>query len=312
MTLEARAPAKVNLTLAVVGRREDGFHDLRSVMLRVGLSDRLTVESGAAGGRDRLTVEGLPDTPVADNTILRAIELVRHRVDPRLPALEMTLDKRIPLAAGLGGGSSDGAAALGLAQAFWGVRLAPAEEMALGAEVGSDVPFFVSDATVAEVGGRGEVVRALSPVSGELGVLLVTPRGGLSTAQVFARFDDREDGQPSQASDATSELAAVLGNGLDAAALCDWAEKLHEANDLWPAASSLDPSLGTLRVGLEAATARPWLMSGSGPTLFALYPSVASAVQAGRELVAGSVVGGNDAFVNATDLVGPDAAWRYP
>jgi 4-diphosphocytidyl-2-C-methyl-D-erythritol kinase len=281
-------------------------------MLRLGLSDRLTVEAGATGAKDRLTVGGLSDTPVADNTILRAIELVRHRVDARLPALAVTLDKRIPLAAGLGGGSSDAAAALGLAQAFWGVRLSPVEEMALAAEVGSDVPFFVSDATVAEVGGRGEVVRPLSTVAGELCVLLVTLRGGLSTAQVFARYDDGAAGRRSQAAAATSGLAASLGDGLDAAALCGWAERLREANDLWPAAASLDPSLPALRVGLEAATARPWLMSGSGPTLFALYPSVASAVRAGRELVAGSVVDGNDAFVNATDLVGPDAAWRYP
>ncbi|MEO6349113.1 MAG: hypothetical protein ABIP53_00495 [Candidatus Limnocylindrales bacterium] len=282
---EARPPAKVNLTLKVVGRRADGFHELRSIFLRIGLTDRLTMARASSSDRDLLTVSGLPGAPATrDNLVLRALATLRSHVGIDFPPLEVMLDKRIPAAAGLGGGSSDAASALKLAQAAWGIGLATAEESALGEDLGSDVPFFLSELTEALVVGRGEHVSPSSAVIGRA-VLLVTPPIALRTFAVFDRFDQLD--QPG------------ASNG-------------DPANDLWQAAASLEPSLPRLRTELEGRSGRPWSMSGSGPTLFALYPSVAEAAEAGRALAASRLPSLESALINAVDLVGPDPAWRYP
>src|SRR6188474_1403356 len=190
MSPQARPMAKVNLTLEVVGRRPDGYHDLRSVFLRVGLADRLSVNAGWASDEDQLLVTGLPGCPIEGNLVLQAFDLVRAAVDPRLPALRAELHKAIPLGGGLGGGSSDGAAAIGLAAAAWGVGVGPDETAELAASLGSDVPFFVADTSAALVEGRGESVTALPPVAGGAGVLLAVSTAELSTARVFARYDE--------------------------------------------------------------------------------------------------------------------------
>jgi len=284
-TLKARPPAKINLTLKVVGRRPDGFHELESIFLRIGLTDRLTMAPASTGDVDRLTVTGLPGAPsTRDNLVLRALHALRGHAGIDFPPLDVTLDKRIPAAAGLGGGSSDAASALKLAQAAWGIGLAKAEESALGEDLGSDVPFFLSELTEALVEGRGEHVSPSSYAAGAA-VLLVTPPIELKTAAVFDRFDQL--GQPGDSHSAS-------------------------ANDLWQAAASLEPSLPRLRAELEARSGQPWLMSGSGPTLFALYPSVSEAAEAGQTLVASRLPSLESAQINAVDLVGPDPAWRYP
>jgi 4-diphosphocytidyl-2-C-methyl-D-erythritol kinase len=311
MTFTARPPAKVNLTLEVLGRRADGCHELRSVFLRIGLCDALSLDV-AQHGSDALRVTGLPGTPTADNLVLRALGALRTRSNVALPPLKAHLDKRIPLAAGLGGGSSDCAATLGLAQACWGVRLARADESALAAELGSDVPFFQSDAPAALVEGSGEQVTALEGVRGEAGVLLATPPAHLSTTEVFARHDGLPD-KPGPADAGVSRgLATALGDGLDADGLCAWADRLREANDLWPAAVEAMPELLDLRGALERFTTRPWLLSGSGPTLFALYPSLAEAHSAGVAVATAASAQMRDVVLHAVDLVGPDPAWRYP
>jgi 4-diphosphocytidyl-2-C-methyl-D-erythritol kinase len=283
-TFGLRPPAKINLTLEVVGRRPDGYHELRSVFLRVGLTDRLTVKPGGADGSDTLTITGLPGVPVRDNLVLRAAEALRGRLGVELPTLDFRLEKNIPAAAGLGGGSSDCASALKLALVAWGVGLSEAEELELAAELGSDVPFFVSGLGEALVEGRGERVSPSSVISGG-GVLLFTPPIALRTAAVFDRFDH-----------------LALPRLLEGEA----------QNDLWPAAASLAPTLPALREELERATGKPWLMSGSGPTLFALYPSASEAAEAGQGLAASQLPSIDNALINAVDLVGPDPAWRYP
>jgi 4-diphosphocytidyl-2-C-methyl-D-erythritol kinase len=277
-TFEARPPAKVNLTLEVLGRRPDGYHELRSTFLRIGLCDRLTMRPGS-GPTDRLQVAGLPGTPVEGNLILRALAALRAHAAIDLPALDVTLEKYIPVAAGLGGGSSDAAAALKLAQAAWGIGLSSGDEATLAAGLGSDVPFFTADCGAARVEGRGEHVEPVDAPKQAL--LLVTPPLSLSTAAVFARYDD-------------------LGAGDD------------DANHLWPAAASLEPSIVALRRMLASLTSRDWLMSGSGPTLFALYPSVESAVEAGKSVASNQSSESAMAIIHAVDLVGPDPAWRYP
>ena len=306
----ARPMAKVNLTLEVGPLGDDGYHPLRSVFMRIGLTDRIRMRLTDADS-DRVVVDGLRGAPVEGNICVRALTLLRERAGFALPPVEIELDKRIPVAAGLGGGSSDAAAALRLAQACWGVGLAAREELELAARLGSDVPFFAADAEVALIEGRGEVVRALRGVDGGAGLLLVTPRVELSTGAVFARHDARGVRPPDSRTSVTDGLADAFEKGLSADELCDWPGQLRGAdvNDLWPAAASLEPSLPALRDDLERRTDRTWLLSGSGPTLFALYPSATDAADAGRALVDRPASLG-DALIHAVDLVGPDPAWR--
>ncbi|HUG47889.1 MAG TPA: 4-(cytidine 5'-diphospho)-2-C-methyl-D-erythritol kinase, partial [Candidatus Limnocylindria bacterium] len=145
MTFSARPPAKVNLTLEVGPPADDGFHPLRSIFLRIGLSDGLTVRQ-ADGERERLSVGGPVACPVDGNLVLRAVALLRQRAGLPLPALEMELEKHIPLAAGLAGGSSNAAAALELAAACWGLGLSAEMRLELASILGSDVPFFMTGA----------------------------------------------------------------------------------------------------------------------------------------------------------------------
>ena len=170
---------------------------------------------------------GLPGAPTRDNLVVRALNAIRARVRLELPALDVTLEKGIPAAAGLGGGSSDAASALKLAQACWGIGLSEAEELALAAELGSDVPFFVTGASVALVQGRGERVSPLPDAASGLGLLLVTPAVRLAAADVFARYD---------------ELLAHPSGGEAGDVAVHWLVKprtgFRDANDLWGAAAS--------------------------------------------------------------------------
>ncbi len=297
--MHANPRAKINLTLSVAPRGADGYHQLESVILRVGLADELVV-AFAETGADTLTVTGLPGCPVDGNLVLRALALVRQRLGHELPPLVAHLDKRIPMAAGLGGGSSDGAAGIEAAEVMWGVGLSPQVRAQIALELGSDVPFFAQGGAAALVTGRGEQVERLPPPSGELGVLLVTPPLQLSTAQVFARFD--ELGPPSSQRVSPRSVDELLADPAS----------LRDANDLWPAAASLAPGLAALRDYLEAEVGRPWLLSGSGSTLFGLYPSVAEATADGRLIVSAESALLEGAIINAVDLIGPEPNWRYP
>lgn len=319
------APAKVNLTLAVVAVRDDGYHDLETLVLRIGLADQVTaavlpLRATFDAKADRLTVEGDPELETPENLVLRAARAVRSAAGRPLPPLALQLRKEIPVGAGLGGGSSDAAAAIAASAAAWDVPLGPEERLRLADELGSDVPFFASGAAAAVVGGRGEGVTPLPGPLGGLGVLLVTPRRRLSTREVFLAHDRIEkrrarlgQGRPgngdSHARAITAELARALDSGLEARDLVDLAGALREANDLWPAAASLLPGLDDLRDALERRLDRPVLMTGSGPTLVALYPSVAGATRAARELTVARAIRG-DSSVIAGDLVNPDPTWR--
>lgn len=307
--MHANPRAKINLTLAVGPRGVDGYHQLQSVMLLVGLADELVV-AFAETGADTLTVTGLPGCPVDGNLVLRALGAVRQRLGHELPPLVAHLDKRIPMAAGLGGGSSDGAAGIEAAEVMWGVGLSPQVRGEIALELGSDVPFFAQGGDAALVTGRGEQVERLPSPEGSAGVLLVTPSVSLSTAQVFARFDDL--GAAGKSESLTADLAAALRAGLSGDSLAAWAARLRDANDLWPAAASLAPGLAALREYLEAETGRPWLLSGSGSTLFALYSSVEEATADGRLIVSAESELLEGAMINAVDLIGPDPTWRYP
>ena len=230
--LRLDAPAKLNLDLRVVGRRADGFHELESALVLLDLADRLLIMPGCSG----LRLQGGEgrDLPLdASNLAWRGLELGLGG-PPDLACL--ALEKRIPVAAGLGGGSSDAAAAWRLGRA-WTRRpdVAAPDELRGLASIGADVPFFAAGVAAARVSGIGEVVEPLEPISAE--VVLVHPPFGLRTADVFAELRPREWGTA--------------------------------ANDLEAPARRLRPELDALFARVRAAGAEPRL-TGSGPTIFAL------------------------------------------
>ncbi len=313
--IEAQARAKVNLALGVVGRRPDGYHDLVSVFVRLDLADRLTVTLVDRDGGDRLEVVGGPIDyrPGPDDLVLRALALLRETRAPGAPRLLVHLEKHVPLAAGLGGGSADAAAMLDLAARAWGIDLASDERRSLAARLGSDVPFLAADVDAAMVTGRGEHVAPLPGPLAPAGVLLATAGAGISTRDVFAalaptvRPDDAAGGRPplggrSGAADRARELAARLEAGCTASALEAMAVMLRDANDLWPAAVRLRPDLAEVRDRLEARLGRPVLLSGSGPTLLALYASVAAAEVAAAALRADPSAGLEAAAVRVATI----------
>ncbi len=302
------APAKINLVLEVAGRRPDGFHELRSVFAPLALADTLSVgfarsrpaaDGSTVRSADRLAITGAPGLPVEENLVLRAAALLRAGTARPLPPLAFRLRKRIPVAAGLGGGSSDALAALDLAASAWGLRLGERRRLRLAALLGSDVPFFALGGW-ALAGGRGERLRRLPPpAGGPLGVLLVVPAARLSTRDVFAALDaageegTREGRAGAAGARGTSgaepparpgaRLAAPPGAGHgDAARLADLLRRgvrttdvaaIAPSNDLLPAAARLLPELEPLRRGLSALLGRAVHLSGSGPSLAVLYPS---------------------------------------
>ncbi len=308
------APAKLNLTLAVTGRRRDGYHDLHSVFVPLALADRLSL-APAAGREDSLHTTGPDPGPGADNLVMRAVAATRlavgggHPGGPGpAPALAVRLEKRIPVAAGLGGGSSDAAAAIDGALAAWGAELAAEDLLAVAAGLGSDVPFFLAGGP-ALVEGRGERVAPLHGLRGAPGVLLVTPAVALPTAEVFAAFAALRSSGDGSVLMSSTHCAEELRSGLGPADLVARAGVLAMANDLFPAASAIVPGLVPLRRALSRLLGRPIGLSGSGPTLWALYPSAtearaaASAVDEAIEAGSLPAPGADRPFVAATTIL---------
>jgi 4-diphosphocytidyl-2-C-methyl-D-erythritol kinase len=281
------APAKINLTLAVVGRRPDGYHDLHSVFVPLSLADRLSLAPGPPTGRDSLHVAGLATGPLEDDLVLRAIAATREAVGtgpgrPATPPLAARLEKHIPVGAGLGGGSSDAAATLEGALEAWSTELPSAARLQVGASLGSDVPFFLVGGP-ALVEGRGEQVTPLAGLRDDPeppGVLLVTPAVHVATPDVFAVFAATRMQGDGSVRTTSAHLAEELRGGLSARDLVARAAVLAAANDLLAATALLVPGLVPFRRALARVIGRPIGMSGSGPTLWVLYPTVADAAAA--------------------------------
>ena len=271
MDIQLDAPAKVNLGLRVVGRRADGYHELESLFVPLDLADAIALRVETARATEvSLAVDGpaAGAPPGDDNLAARAAHafLARAGIAARV-AIRLT--KRTPVAAGLGGGSSDAAAVLrGLAEVFPGAVASPAlEEIALA--LGADVPFFL-DPQPAWVTGIGE---RRAPVAGmpALALLLVNPGEALATREVFRAFDALarpRERQPDPPRNLARELAE---DGALAA-------RLH--NDLEEPAVRLCPPIARLRAQLAGTGARAVGMSGSGATLFGVFADRAAAERA--------------------------------
>ncbi|MFB6676509.1 4-(cytidine 5'-diphospho)-2-C-methyl-D-erythritol kinase [Streptomyces sp. NPDC056390] len=257
MSVTVRVPAKVNVQLAVGAARPDGFHDLANVFLAVGLHDDVTA---TAADELTLTCEGPgADQVPLDRTNLAARAAIalgeRYGIEPRV---HLHIDKDIPVAGGMAGGSADAAGALVACDALWGTGATRDELLDICAELGSDVPFsLVGGAALGT--GRGEKLQLLD-VGGEFRWVFAAADGGLSTPAVYGEFDRLAQGRVIPEPEASPALLDALRSG-DATALA-----ATLTNDLQPAALSLFPALkDTLDAG-TAAGALAGLVSGSGPT----------------------------------------------
>ena len=266
--LVLRTSAKVNLVLEVLGKRPDGYHELSTVMQAVDLFDRLTMET--AGSITLETSEaGLPTDE--RNLIVRAARLLREAAGIEAGA-RIVLDKRIPVAAGLGGGSSDAAATLFGLNRLWGLRWRRERLVELAVKLGMDVPFFLGRGRALGT-SRGEVMRPLPGVGG-YAMVLVNPGVGLSTQEVYGRVPVGWHAEPEGTGRMLEALRRRSGVRV-AAALTNHLERWVE-----PAL----PAIGRMKAALMAAGALGAAMSGSGPTVFGLARSLDQARQIQRRV----------------------------
>ena len=296
-----RAPAKLNLGLRIVGRRPDGYHLLESVFVPLDLEDRLEVRVDPDGSGISLRVDG-GSAELADPERNLAARAARAFLDAAglRASVGIVLEKRIPVGAGLGGGSSDAAALLRVLATVFPRALGPEALRRLALDLGADVPFFL-DPRPARVAGIGERIE---PIPGwpELPVLVVTPARPLATRAVFEAWDREAAAHPSPAltpsapgrnlalpSDpqriASPErvLAAAPVVAPVGAPAGDRELRALLANDLEAVASRLQPAIGRLRGEIERSGARAVGMSGSGPSVFGVFRDLRSAeIAAGR------------------------------
>jgi len=251
-SITLKTPAKINLCLSVLGRRPDGYHDVEMLMQMVGLYDEVTVAV-----RDGIGVQISCDSdavpPGEDNIAWKAGHALLKRAG-RGAGLSITIRKSIPVAAGLGGGSSDAAAVLVAANAVLGMGLDREELADIGARLGMDVPFFFYGPT-ALAQGRGERLTELPPLP-KLQILLVNPGFATSTAWVYKNLNLRL----TKKVDCNKILRLTVGN---------IAAGLH--NDLETVTAAAHPVILSIRQSLLEQGAAGVLMSGSGPTVFGIF-----------------------------------------
>ena len=261
------APAKINLTLEVLGRRADGYHELRMVMQTVSLCDTVTVELGEPDGEIRLQVRGGdPAIPTdARNLAWRAATRFFEATGLPRRAVFIDLEKRIPSAAGLAGGSADAAAVLRGLNALTGADLAPEALAALALPLGADLPYCVLGGTKLAQ-GIGERLTAM-PSMPDCAILLCKPDFPSLTGQVYAAYDAAPVLRHAQ----TAALTEALARG----ALSDLAELC--GNDLEPAVSAAHPEIAQIEETMLSHGALGAAMSGSGPTVYGIFPSAAAA-----------------------------------
>ena len=271
--MEVQACAKLNLTLDVLGKRPDGYHDLRMIMQSIDLSDRLTLEeNGGAGLRVCTNLHFLPN----NEKNLAAQAALRYWEARGLPSrgLNITIDKHIPVCAGMAGGSSDAAAVLRALNAVEREPLSPVRLAEVGERVGSDVPYCVLGGT-ALAEGRGEILTPLPPLP-QCWVALCKPEFSISTPALFARIDSvrlccRPDTQGALAALEAGDLAGVarrMYNVFEDALPDHRRTRVNDVKNLLIQSGALGAS-----------------MSGTGPTVFGLFDSEECARQARERLL---------------------------
>ncbi len=277
-SVTVRVPGKVNLYLAVGDRRDDGYHELTTVFHAVSLFDEVTVRTADVMSLD-VVGEGAGELPVDErNLAWQAAELLADHVG-RAPDVAITIDKAIPVAGGMAGGSADAAAVLVGMNALWELGMPRRDLHALAARLGSDVPFALHGGTALGAGRGTELATVLTRDTFHW--VLVFADKGLSSPKVFAELDRlRAAGRAASQLDSAEPVLAALAAG-DPHRLAPLL-----GNDLQAAAISLRPTLRrTLRAGVEAG-ALAGVVSGSGPTCAFLCSSADAASDVAVELAA--------------------------
>jgi 4-diphosphocytidyl-2-C-methyl-D-erythritol kinase len=268
--LERSAPAKINLFLRVLAREASGYHQIETLFCRIALADTIVVQSGSAG--IDLDIEGQVPGELVDNLVYRAADRFYAHIR-QAPAVRIRLVKRIPIGAGLGGGSSDAATTLHALNAMHGEPVDRAGIIRLAAGLGSDVAFFATHADLALAWGRGERTLSLDPLP-ERPVLLVVPDQPMSTAEAYAALAESRD--PGY-SPATSTL--------DRDALASWESVAGlAANDFEDVVFRRIDELVRVRNALLEAGASIALLAGSGSALFGIFDTLPRRAETAAEV----------------------------
>lgn len=276
------ARAKINLTLDILGTRADGFHEVEMIMQALELADIVELEKIPRGVE--LTVTGGENIPTDEkNLAYRAALEVSNTLGKNL-GVSISLTKKIPSAAGLGGGSSDAAAVIRGLNRLYALNLSVAEMCEIGARVGSDVPFCIIGGTCLAK-GRGEILTRIKPLK-TFSVILIKPRGEISTAWAYKAYDEN----PTAVHPPIAEIIQLLDAENYRAAF----EKF--SNVLEPVATEKIPTIATYRKFLATNGVEVALMSGSGPTVFALADALTA------EKVAAKFDGDAQIFITKTRI----------
>ena len=263
-----RPSAKVNLTLRVGPLRADGFHDIRTLMQSVALNDTLTISPRRGPFKFETRAPGVPTDRT--NLVWRAADLLwrslKRAGDPR--DVHVRLEKQIPSAAGLGGGSADAAAALAGLNVAWEGRRSRADLMTMAAELGSDVPFFFQGGT-ALASGRGEEIYPVDDVT-RLGMVIIKPSFGVATPDAYRWLDeDRAGGEAAPAAPARVDLGWPSG-------------PVALENDLQAPVARRQPGVVEMIEACQRAGARAAAMTGSGSAVFAIFTEGSARAAAAR------------------------------
>jgi 4-diphosphocytidyl-2-C-methyl-D-erythritol kinase len=264
-TLTIEAPAKVNYRLDVLRKRPDGYHELRMVMQRIDLCDSIEITlADNPGIRVTCGRDGVPDGP--GNIAWRAADLLLKLAE-RKPGIDIRITKRIPVAAGMGGGSSDGAAVLMGVNELLGLGLSDQRLMEIGVTLGADVPFFIFKRT-ALAEGIGDRLTPIERVP-KAWLVIVNPNIHVSTAWVYQNLQltsGRNENIIPRLYESIADICAILSNDLESVTV-----KRH-------------PIIAEIKEQLLRAGACGALMSGSGPTVFGVFESEAAARHAATDL----------------------------
>ncbi|GKW47705.1 4-(cytidine 5'-diphospho)-2-C-methyl-D-erythritol kinase [Planococcus sp. NCCP-2050] len=252
--LYVKAPAKINLTLDVLHKRPDNYHEIEMIMTTVDLADRIGLKATESGIHIESADRFVPND--SRNLAYQAAQLLKDKFHIKSGVI-ISLDKQIPVAAGLAGGSSDAAATLKGLNQLWQLNLSLDELAELGAQIGSDVSFCVYGGT-ALAKGRGEIIQEL-PTPPNCWVILAKPTIGVSTADVYGAFDVTKAEHPN-----TQAMIEALETG-DYQAMCD-----NLGNALESVTLNLYPEVAQIKEQMKKFGADAVLMSGSGPTVFGL------------------------------------------
>ncbi len=264
--MKIRAFAKINLTLDILGKRPDGYHEVRMILQQIGLFDEVTLERTAGGAAELLPEEGGTSGGAAalsfgkDNLMVRAAELLRAHTG-LTEGVAMRLKKNIPVAAGLAGGSADAAAVLKGMNGLFSLGLSEEELCRIGAGLGADIPFCIRGGTMLCEGFGERLTPVESRVRGAL--VLAKPQAGISTKDAYAAYDRAEPGSIRRPDNDAALRALEAGDEEALFAVM--------ANVLEPAGIAAVPEIRDIKDALLAEGARAAMMSGSGPTVFGIF-----------------------------------------